>query len=111
MKMNDRKKIGITITEGRVIRDLFNNKFLDYVINIGYDIVILSPVVNYDDFLNQYESKNVNIIWFPKLNFSKFNKILLRIRSYIKNKKIPFIFKKWMSIEKKIVETRQKYQR
>ena len=100
--MNDRKKIGITITEGRVIRDLFNNKFLDYVINIGYDIVILSPVVNYDDFLNQYESKNVNIIWFPKLNFSKFNKILLRIRSYIKNKKIPFIFKKWMSIEKKL---------
>jgi hypothetical protein len=98
--MNNRKKIGITITEGRVMRDLFNNKFLDYVINLGYDIVILSPAANYDEFLNEYQSKNIDIIWFPKLNFSKFNKILLRIRSYIKSKNISSLFKKWMLIEK-----------
>ena len=44
-------------------------------------------------WLTEDQSKNVDIIWFPKLAFSKFNKILLRIRSYIKNKKISFLFK------------------
>jgi hypothetical protein len=98
--MNNKKTIGITITEGRVIRDLFQNKFLEILNNLGYYIVILSPAVNYDKFVDKYKSENIDIIWFPLLKITKNKRRLLRIRSYFLKIRNFFWINLWMIFER-----------
>ena len=73
--MNNRKTIAITIHEGRVIRDLFVNNFLEVLKDLGYKVIIFSPVVEFDAFVDRYKNDNVDFLPFPSLNLTKYKKL------------------------------------
>lgn len=75
-----RETIAISITEGRVIRDLFYNDFLKIVEKAGYGLLVISSAVSVPDFVNKWSSQNVKFLRFISNNTSTREDKLQRLR-------------------------------
>lgn len=92
------KSIGISITEGRVVRDLFYNGFFDSLNDSGYKILIISPVARVPQFVETWSKPGVSFANLPPYILTARDHRLLGIRKRMMLLgRIPLA--KWMALE------------
>lgn len=98
--MKSSRHIAITITEGRVIRDLFYNNLPDMLINQGYILDIFTPAERVNNFVQEWSRQGLK--FYPLKPYLLDNKAYraLEIRKRI-IKNLPFFMNYWHVIEKK----------
>src|SRR5690349_2647177 len=57
-----KKTIAISVTEGRVVRDLFHNGMLDLLLERGHEVLILTPAARVPDFVKKWQRAGVRIL-------------------------------------------------
>lgn len=76
-------KVAISITEGRVVRDLFENGFLDMVIAQNMEIMFFTPATRVPDFAERWLRPGITFHTLPpyemEVNLSRF----LRMRNLL----------------------------
>lgn len=103
------KTIALSFIEGRVVRDLFENGFLDMMKSNGIDIVLFTPAATVPEFVNQWKDKVKAIEYHPLYTLNRREQRLLKIRNIIKDK-YSFAINTWMKIENSLYQTDGKYE-
>jgi hypothetical protein len=103
------KTIALSFIEGRVVRDLFENGFLDMMKAHGIDIVLFTPAATVPNFINEWKHLVKAIEYHPIYTLNNKEQSLLKIRDKIKDK-FPWFLERWMQIEYKQYETDGSYE-
>jgi hypothetical protein len=103
------KTIALSFIEGRVVRDLFENGFLDLMKSKGIDIVLFTPAANIPSFVNKWKDMVKAIEYHPIYTLNRREQRLLKIRNIIKDK-YSFAINTWMKIENILYKTDGKYE-
>lgn len=98
------KTIALSFIEGRVVRDLFENGFLDMMKSNGIDIVLFTPAATVPAFVDQWKDKVKAIEYHPMYTLNRKEQRLLKIRNIIKDK-YSFAINLWLKMEYKMYET------
>ena len=99
------KTIAISMTEGRVIRDLFYNGMLAMINGRGYDVLIISPVARVPHFVETWSGPMVRFAYLPSYNLSSRNKRLFNIRNRVMQLGKINILDRWMALEHRLWTT------
>ena len=59
-QINTQNHLSLSITEGRLVRDLLDNKLLDYLNNKNYKTTVYSEASNVANFIANFTNPNVN---------------------------------------------------
>lgn len=90
------KVIAISFTEGRVVRDFFENNLVEHLQHSGFKVIFITPAERVNNFKSYWESKNVKV--YPLLPYSPDKKELrfesLRKKIKTKNNKLHRYFLK-----------------
>jgi hypothetical protein len=103
------KTIALSFIEGRVVRDLFENGFLNMMKSNGIDIVLFTPAAKVPAFVNLWKDKVKAIEYHPIYTLNRREQRLLKIRNIIKDK-YSFAINSWMKIENRFYQTDGKYE-
>lgn len=103
------KTIALSFIEGRVVRDLFENGFLEMMNSKGVDIVLFTPAATVPSFVNQWKAKVKAIEYHPIYTLSRQEQKLLKIRNLIKDK-FSFGINLWMKLENKLYKSNGHYE-
>jgi UDP-N-acetylglucosamine:LPS N-acetylglucosamine transferase len=103
------KTIGLSFIEGRVVRDLFENGFLDLMRDQGIEIVLFTPAATVPSFVNQWRNKVKAIEYHPIYSLTIQEQRLLKIRNWVKDT-FPFAINFWMRIENRLYRTDGKFE-
>ena len=63
-----KKTIAISFTEGRVIRDFFENGFVEILQQVGCRVIFFTPAERVPYFKTEWENKNVSV--YPLLPYT-----------------------------------------
>ena len=92
------KTIALSFIEGRVVRDLFENGFLQMMKEHNIDIVLFTPAATVPSFVIKWKNEVKAIEYIPHYTLNIKEQRLLKIRNYIKDHLSPII-ETWMKIE------------
>jgi hypothetical protein len=107
--VNERRTIALSFVEGRVVRDLFENGFLDMLNEAKCDVVLFTPAERVPQFKEKWLSKVKAIEFQPIYKISDREQKLLRLRLKILSR-FPNLLKHWMRIEKKLYSSDPHYE-
>ena len=92
--------IAISISEGRVVRDLFVNKLPDMLIEKGYSICIFTPAARVQSFVDQWKRPRLEFFPIKPYFLDKKAYRVIEIRKRIVNQ-IPSLLSTWLDLEKR----------
>ena len=98
--MKSTRGIAISISEGRVVRDLFYNRLPDMLIKQGYLIDIFTPAARVHSFVDQWQQPGVNFFALKPFFMDKKAYRAIEIRKRILNQ-FPFLLSSWLKFEKR----------
>lgn len=103
------KTIALSFIEGRVVRDLFENGFLEMMKAHGIDIVFFTPAATVPSFINEWKHRVKAIEYHPIYTLNNKEQRLLKIRNKIKDN-FSWLLERWMQIEYKQYDTDGHYE-
>lgn len=107
--MPEKKVAALSFTEGRVVRDLFENGFFQMMNEKGWELVLFTPAEKIPHFKNKWISDVKAIEYLPLYSISKRENRLLRIREKIRTK-ISILLPFWLQLEKKLYISDSRYE-
>jgi gamma-glutamyl-gamma-aminobutyrate hydrolase PuuD len=93
-----KKTIALSVIEGRVVRDLFENGFLNFLEKENIEVVLYTPAATVPYFNKKWERYVKAIEYHPIYTLNKKEQRLLKIRNIIKDH-FSFAIEKWMKLE------------
>lgn len=106
----ERRTIALSLAEGRVVRDLFENGFLDMLSQSGYDVVLFTPAARVPAFREKWQSKVKAIEYQPLYKISDKEQRLLKFRLKVLSR-FPILLRLWMRVEKKLYSSDAHYEK
>lgn len=107
-----KQHIAISVTEGRLVRDLLQNNFLDSILQSGYTITLITPADRVPTFVQEWQR--------PELTFSHLYGVdgssawitrAMRMRKRIAKRKWTGLLAYWLRLEQKyLFLPRREYQ-
>lgn len=92
------KTIAISITEGRVVRDLFCNGFLDMMNDAGYKVLIISPAASVSRFVDRWTKPGVSFAKLAHHDLKSSEYIILKLRNRVMRLGTK-VLHRWMVLE------------
>lgn len=93
------KTIAISINEGRAVRDLFNNDFLDLMMDRDIKVLIFSEAANVPKFVNSWKKQNIEFFFLPPANFNRIRYYAYKIRRLLMQFNSRFLVNIFHSLE------------
>ncbi len=95
------KKIAISFTEGRVVRDLFYNHLPDLLIDLGYSLDIFTPAACVPSFKEKWQRSGLSFFPLKPYFMDKKSYQAQEIRKRLINY-APFLLPVWAKLEQKL---------
>jgi hypothetical protein len=104
--MKSAKSISLSITEGRVIRDLFENGFLEMMCERGVTVTCLTPAARFPKFVSQWSRPGIRFFPLRPFELDTLGYRALRVRKFL-SQRGQRLLKGWQKLEPRFFQVDQ----